>query len=373
MSATCTMLLVDDETAMRDALAELLVDENCDLAFASDGIEALARLQEITPDLILLDVRMPAMDGFEVCRRVRADPRLAELPIILLTAFDDRESRLQGITAGADDFVAKPFDALELLAKVRTVIRLNRYRRLLEERMRREQAEEQVARHRSDLQRLSIQLINAQEAERARLSRELHDELGQALTAVSLDLAEVTNELPPEVACRLGEKLVEARMLTNQALDQVRRLALDLRPGILDDLGLMATLRWFLNRWTKTYGVEVELKAPDPDERLSPDIETALYRIIQEATTNVAKHARASRVRVHLERRRSTISACIEDDGCGFEADGISVRETPGFGVGLLGMRERVALLQGRFDLWSQPGHGTRLSVEIPLADRGRA
>jgi DNA-binding response OmpR family regulator len=129
-----TILIVDDEAVMRDTLEGLLLAQNYNLALAGNGAEALAKAAELTPDLILLDVMMPDMDGFEVCQRLRTDPLLAEVPIIMVTALDDRESRLQGIKAGADDFVTKPFDVVELQARVQTITRLNRYRRLLMER-----------------------------------------------------------------------------------------------------------------------------------------------------------------------------------------------------------------------------------------------
>jgi signal transduction histidine kinase len=369
MDDTSTILIVDDEAVVRDALGELLAAEGYNPAYAANGAEALAQASKLTPDLILLDVLMPDMDGFEVCQQLRNSPLLAEVPVVMLTALDAPQHRLRGIEAGADDFISKPCDAIELLAKVRTISRLNRYRRLLEERTRRAQAEEEVARHRRDLQRLSAQLMSAQEAERARLARELHDELGQALTAVSLNLAEVLKGLPSEAIPRLGEKLVEARSLTDQALDLVRRMALDLRPGILDDLGLVAALRWHLNRWTKTSDVEADFHVVNADTRLDPEVETALYRIVQEAMTNVAKHAQATKVRVCLERKSSAIVASVEDNGRGFAAMEPSARETPEHGVGLLGMRERVALLGGEFNLRSRPGHGTQLSVVIPLQD----
>jgi PAS domain S-box-containing protein len=125
-----TILIVDDEPAGRDALQALLTAEGYNLAFAGNGAEALAKAAELTPDLILLDVMMPGMDGFEVCRRLRADPLLAEVPVIMVTALDDSDSRLQGIEAGADDFVSKPFNRVELRARVRTITRLNRHRRL---------------------------------------------------------------------------------------------------------------------------------------------------------------------------------------------------------------------------------------------------
>jgi DNA-binding NtrC family response regulator len=131
MRHNSTILIVDDEQVGRDTLEALLTGQGYDLAFASDGPEALAKAKELTPDLILLDVMMPGMDGFEVCRRLRSDRLLAEVPIVMVTALDDRDYRLQGIEAGADDFVPKPFDRVELRARVCTVTRLNRYRKLL--------------------------------------------------------------------------------------------------------------------------------------------------------------------------------------------------------------------------------------------------
>ena len=139
-----TILIVDDEPVGRETLEALLIAHGYHLAFAASGAEALAKAAELTPDVILLDVMMPNLDGFEVCRRLRADPLLAEAPIIMVTALDDRDSRLRGIEAGADDFVSKPFDRLELRARVRTITRLNRYRRLLLERAKFEWVVEQA-------------------------------------------------------------------------------------------------------------------------------------------------------------------------------------------------------------------------------------
>jgi CheY-like chemotaxis protein len=139
-----TILIVDDEPAGRDTLEALLMVQGYNLAFASDGPEALAKAAELTPDVILLDVMMPGMDGFDVCQRLRSDPLLTEVPVIMVTALDDRDSRLRGIEVGADDFVTKPFDRAELRARVRTITRLNRYRRLLTERTKFEWVVEQA-------------------------------------------------------------------------------------------------------------------------------------------------------------------------------------------------------------------------------------
>ncbi|MBW7882831.1 MAG: response regulator [Caldilineaceae bacterium] len=134
--AKSVILVVDDAPAGRETMEALLYSPSYELHFASNGPEALSLASKKRPDLILLDVMMPGMDGFEVCRRLRLDPDLAEIPVILVTALDDRNSRLQGIDAGADDFITKPFDSAELRARVRTITRLNRYRRLVEERTR---------------------------------------------------------------------------------------------------------------------------------------------------------------------------------------------------------------------------------------------
>jgi signal transduction histidine kinase/DNA-binding response OmpR family regulator len=158
MEQESTILIVDDEAVGRETLEALLMAQGYDLAFANNGAEALSKAGELTPDLILLDVMMPGMDGFEVCRRLRTDPLLAEVPVIMVTALDDRDSRLRGIEVGADDFISKPFDRAELRAKARTVTRLNRYRQLLLGRTHRQQAEEEIHHLYQELQRYADRL-----------------------------------------------------------------------------------------------------------------------------------------------------------------------------------------------------------------------
>ena len=226
-----------------------------------------------------------------------------------------------------------------------------------------------VMEHRRDLQKLSTQLVNAQEAERKRISRELHDEMGQALTMMSINLAAIEKELPSELAPTIRERLAETSSLADQVLGQIRELSLDLRPTMLDDLGLVSTLRWYVNRYAKRLNIEVEFEAIDLEDRLTADIETVLYRVAQEALTNVARHAQANRVRLLLERKESTVVAFIEDDGQGFDVEKLAGPEAPERGVGLLDIRERVTSLGGSFSIQSGPGQGTRLSVEIPIVE----
>jgi PAS domain S-box-containing protein len=226
---------------------------------------------------------------------------------------------------------------------------------------------DRITQHERELQKLSTRLIRAQEEERGRISRELHDEIGQALTAMSINLTEVEKRLPVELAPAVRERLAETAALADQTSEQISAMALDLRPSLLDDLGLVPALRWYVSRYTQRLGIEVHVEAVDLETRLDPEVETALYRVMQEALTNVARHAQATSVHLRLERKASSVVATIKDNGQGFDTVELADRQAPERGAGLLGMRERVTLLGGHFRVESVPGGGTELLVEIPL------
>ncbi len=202
-------------------------------------------------------------------------------------------------------------------------------------------------------------VVDAQELERTRLARELHDETGQALTSALLGLGAIEEAKDPEqlrdATARLRQQLVET-------LHDVRRLAVELRPKALDDFGLVPALERLTHTFAEQTSIPVELEAVLGAERLPQPVETALYRIVQEALTNVIKHSRASRVSVLVTRKPDTVAAVIEDDGVGFDAE-----DTRDGGLGLLGMRERIALLDGRLDIESSSAGGTSIVVEVPI------
>ena len=202
-------------------------------------------------------------------------------------------------------------------------------------------------------------VVSGQELERQRLARELHDETGQALTSILLGLKAVEEARDVNGMRAAAEQLRELVVAT---LQDVRRLAVELRPKALDDFGLAAALERLTNTFAESTGIEVELEAGLGEQRLPSDLETTLYRIVQEALTNVVKHAHARKVSIVLMRRGSRVTALIEDDGEGFDLE--QMRDE---GVGLLGMRERVQVLDGRIKLESSPGVGTTLAVEVPL------
>jgi len=224
-----------------------------------------------------------------------------------------------------------------------------------------------VGKHKESLQELSSRLIDAQEQERKRIAQELHDELGQALTAMSINLSAINKQLGAALDPEIAERLAETDSLITRTLEQMREMALDLRPSMLDDLGLLPALRWYVKRYENRTGILVDLEAVGLEKRLPEHIETAMYRVVQEALTNVARHARANRVDIRLQRRDSIVQAFIEDDGSGFDPAEVADREAQGRGVGLVGMRERIAALGGSLEIESHPGKGTRLTIELPL------
>lgn len=209
--------------------------------------------------------------------------------------------------------------------------------------------------------RLLASAVAAQEQERERISRELHDETGQALTALLVQM-KVFERLPDLDA--VSAHASDMREIVVQTLDEVRRLARDLRPSTLDNLGLAPTLEWYIKACQQKYGLDISHQFTlAPSERLPRDIELILYRVAQEALTNIARHARANRAWIHLEQVGDLVRLRIEDDGCGFDVE--TTLNAHDRNLGLLGIQERVGLLGGKLHLESAPGQGTCIQVEV--------
>jgi putative two-component system response regulator len=239
MDAICNILIVDDNPVARENLSKLLDAPDYHLFFASSGQETLEKGAELSPDLILLDVVMPGMDGFEVCRRLRADPHLAEVPIILITGLEDQASRLQGFEAGADDFISKSFDWTELRARIRTITQLNRYKRLVEER--------------AKLERINLELQEAYEATIEGWSR-------------ALELRDSETQGHTERVTTLSLRLAQAIGLSETELTHIRRGALlhdigkmAIPDGILLKSGPLTTEEWAIMRRHPLYAYELLL------------------------------------------------------------------------------------------------------------------
>jgi signal transduction histidine kinase len=209
-------------------------------------------------------------------------------------------------------------------------------------------------------------IVSAQEAERQRVARELHDETGQSLSALALGLkgtAETIKSNPTQAALQLEE----LRRETSAALDALRRLVVDLRPSLLDDLGLPAALRWYVDDFGERVPVRARMLVHGIPRRLASDVESVLFRVAQESLTNVAKHAKASSVSLALTFRDALVSLEVADDGIGFNPDAALAARSGRKAWGLLGMQERVDLVGGRFRVVSEPNGGTRIVVEVPV------
>jgi signal transduction histidine kinase len=248
-----------------------------------------------------------------------------------------------------------------------------RFFRILEDRERRlaEAVQEmdrlyhESLRHQEHLRHLSRRMMQVSEHTMRRLARELHDDLGQALTAIKMDLGFVDRELPGDSPVR--PQVRQARNQVVAVLQSVRNLSQLLRPAALDDLGLVAAIQSYIRNFSERTRIVVSLDAPTTEMRLPPPIEVALYRVLQEALTNVARHAAARHVDVELEVSETAVTLSVVDDGRGFDAATALQSQIYDRGLGVIGMRERVALYGGRFAIESRPGEGTRVELTISL------
>jgi len=232
------------------------------------------------------------------------------------------------------------------------------------------QAQAALQQANEQLHLLSRRLFEVQEDERRHLARELHDQIGQALTAAKINLQSARRL---EERNAIMRRLDDGLAIVEGLLQQVRQLSLELRPPLLDDLGLVPALRWFLDQQAQTGGLRIEFFADPELGRLDVAIQTACFRVAQEALTNVVRHARAHRVSVELHRAPEALHLVVRDDGIGFDVAAANERAERGESLGLLGMRERVALVGGELDCESEPGRGTAVHAFLPVSPRADA
>jgi signal transduction histidine kinase len=242
-----------------------------------------------------------------------------------------------------------------------SILRITRLETRNQEHQRRTEQAEQ------ELRRLSQQLVQAQENERKSIARELHDQVGQMLTAVRMELGSLT-QLRSASEEQFQTRVREARQVTEQALRAVRDLAMGLRPSMLDDLGLVPAIQWQARDFSRRAGVPVHVQVDGRLDGLPEAHRTCVFRIVQEALTNCARHAHAQNIRISLHGRAGLLSLAIQDDGAGF-----GPRDSRGKGLGLIGMEERVGELGGQIEILSQPHKGTLVRVELPVIEETEA
>lgn len=390
MSASAsTILIVDDNPLGREVLGDVLEPDGYTLYYASDGPEALSLAAQLDPDLILLDVMMPDMDGYEVCRRLRADKRLCEVPVLMVSALDDRLARINGIEVGADDFVSKPVDRMELRARVRTINRLNRYRKLQEQQKLREKVEDEREELRTQLYRAKHMESIGQLA--AGLAHDYNNLLTVIMGNVELAMKETTSDhlrlaslkeirMAAENAASLTRKLIvysQKQIVAPEIVDLNSALE-SIRPQLAQTLGEQIEISWFLGRGLGSIKIDpaqlqqilVSLCQNSREAIKGPGrvtIETR-YAYIEESYK--AKNPDATPGRYFI--------LSVTDTGCGMSPEILArifepyfttqkLDSTKGRGLGLATVYGIVRQNDGFIEVFSEPNCGTTLKIFLPV------
>jgi signal transduction histidine kinase len=344
------ILVVDDDPDLRTALTEVLRMAGHDVAGACDGPSALRELAAHPFDVVLLDVMMPGMSGLEVLRALRADEAYDDMPIIMVTALSDVRDRVSGLEAGADDYLGKPFDASELLARVSAALRQRRLMVALAD-----------ARHTAT--RLNRELVRNEEDLRAEVSADIHDTILQTLVALRLWLEEAADD--PDVPAGSTARAEALLADVDQSIATGRKLIRGLRPTTIACGGLPQLIDTEVHALTDRSGIETDVRVPERLDGLSSEAETMLFRIVREAVVNALRHADADELDVVLEASDGHVVATVHDDGRGFDAASVSRRGVAGH-FGIPGMLVRAESAGGTVDVSSAPGLGTTVTIDLP-------
>lgn len=356
--------MVDDEPKNLLALETVLTPLGQNLLPAQSGEEALRFVLKHNVAVILLDVRMPEMDGFETARMIRKRERSRHIPIIFLTGeYTEVESAFRGYELGAVDYLIKPLVPEILRSKTSVFIELHKKNAaLINEINERKIAEERLQASEERLRGLAAHLNAVREDERSRIAREIHDEFGQALSGLKMDVIWLAKRLS-ENQRPLVEKTETMCRLIDSTVQLIRRISTGLRPEVLDELGLVAAISWQAKEFQKRMGIRCQIKLPKDHVILDGNLSTAVFRIFQEILTNIARHANANRVQVDLETFDHYLTLKVVDDGVGILESEVRGRKS----LGLLGMQERAQEFGGELSILRTPGGGTTVSVSMPM------
>jgi signal transduction histidine kinase len=393
------ILIVDDNATNLKLLRVRLEAERHKVLSARDGLEALEFLRREPVDGIVSDILMPRMDGYRLCLEVRKRSRFKAIPFVFYTStYISASDERTAMDLGADLFLRKPAPVTRIIEALRSAAAMPRrrlklprpnreldlmkeYSERLVEKLEQKNAElqrqasslrtreEQIRKSREQLRALAGRLEAAREEERIRISREMHDGLGEMLAGIELGLAWMRSLLEPK------NRRLERRQLLEQidkidgmaaaTSDRVRKLCTELRPSVLDDLGLVPALEWQAREFEGRTHIRCELKLRFKNLAAGRDQATAIFRIFQEILTNVARHSAASRVVVKLQALGPSLRLEVRDNGKGIRPEEIADSKS----LGLLGMKERASLIGGSVKISGAPGQGTLVAVRIPIAE----
>lgn len=354
------MLLEDD---LADAELNKRVLREAGISHAMQRVETkeefVDELRQRGPDVILSDNTLPAMDGFTAL--ALAQEMCPDVPFIFVSGTLGEEMAIESLKRGATDYVLKS-------RLSRLVPAIHRALREFDERQERRRAEARLRESHEQLKALTVYLQYVREEERTRIAREVHDELGQNLTALKYDLSWLENRLPKELKPLHAKAKAMASQL-DATIQAVRRIATELRPGILDDLGLVAALEWQACEFQNRTGIQCAVVSLANEPIMDQELNTAFFRIFQETLTNIMRHANATEVSVRFHKANGALVLEVKDNGRGVTPEEIANTKS----IGLLGMNERAALLGGEVRIRGEAGKGSTVTATIPLTRPSKA
>lgn len=331
-SLSADILIVDDTLENLHLLSEMLTQQGYEVRIVKSGAMALRGVQAQSPDLILLDIMMPEMDGYEVCQRLKSNPQTQEIPVIFISALNEVFDKVKAFSVGGADYITKPFHVEEVCARVA---------------------------HQLTIRRLQIQVEKmAIEQERTRIARDLHDSLGHALGALNLHM-ETALSMWNNSPDKAYSFLVTAKQLGSKALQSVRQSVSAMRDDPLQGKSLEEAIAHLIQSFYQTTGIQPNCQI-QLDRSVSHAVNIALYRIVQEGLTNICKYAKATAVQIQIESNPAGIFLTLQDNGIGFQVGNSRS------GFGLQGMQERVTALSGSLEITSKPDRGCCIRAYFP-------
>lgn len=357
------VLIVGEDARTLRALRRILATLDLTIATAETGRDALGLVERTDFAVILLNAGMPEPDGFATARLIRQCPRARHSPIIFLTDnYDDTVSSFRGYEVGGVDTLLKPLVPEILRSKISVFVDLYRYNAELgREIAERKLVERNLRISEERLREFAAHIQSVREEERTSIAREIHDELGQALTGLKMDLSWLEKRLPKDPG-EPAAKVKSMFRLIDDTIQSVRKISSELRPLVLDDVGLPGTIKWQAREFQARTGIRCKVDLQEQQFALDQNRATAVFRIFQEVMTNVARHAGATRVDIKLRRDTDHFILNITDNGRGISAAQLRNPKS----LGLLGIRERALLLGAEIEIEGFDGKGTSVTLSVP-------
>ena len=344
------ILLAEDELMIAEDVQINLEDLGYHvIQVTTSGEDTVEAATQLRPDIVLMDIMLKGeMDGIHAAQLIR---RQHNIPVVYLTSYSDKETLERAKIPEPFGFILKPFH----IDGLQSTIEMALYKHRMEQRLSESEAQ---------MRQFSAHLQAIREEERTHIAREIHDELGQTLTALKMDLSWLRSHADPDAGNFL-RKIASMTQLIDQTISRVKKISTELRPGLLDDLGLGAAIEWQTGEFQDRTGIPCKVHIEPEDVTLDEQSSTAIFRILQEALTNIIRHAEAAAVSVSLVQKNGSVTLTVEDNGKGITPTQIQNKQA----FGLTSIRERAGFLGGEVSIEGSKGKGTTVQVRIPVGE----